>query len=262
MDDDIRRKMQDAARDLGGDGDPGPLIRRAVRVSAQRRARTTMATFALVAISAAGVVRLSSGGDPTGELINPSATGSISVPTLSPEPKPTTTPTRRPPTPKETRSPSPYPTEKPTYTKRPTPSECSAPTKGIPPEGVSVTVSLTKTSFVYGEPIPIQITVRNDGSKPVTYQASGPDFGLWAIGRNGERWAYNSGLVYTAEMREETLAPGESRMRQAVWDQSLCDGRRANPGAYSILGSWRAWQRDSKTGGWMANPASLEITKA
>lgn len=270
MDDDIRRKMQRAADELT-QGDGTDAVTRASRVSAQRRGRMAVATFALVAIAAAGVVRMSTDGDPTGSLITPLASGQPSSGEIAVEPSTTANPndpavdTAPEPgeeaSPKE--SPTARPTEEPRPSRAPTPSRCAGPTKpAASPDDVTVTIRTMKRSYAVGEPITIEIAVRNDGLTPIEYDHGAQEFELWATGEHGELWVYSNGLVFTQEMRRSTLAPGETQTRTAVWDQSTCAGPRAAPGAYSLFGYWNAWTRGTK-GGWAAQqPTTLEITKA
>jgi hypothetical protein len=266
MDDDIRQRLTRAAGDLAEvDGaDAEKAVRRATRVGAQRRARATMATFTLVAISAAGVVRLSSTGAPTDGLINPAASGSVRVSPLEPRETPLPERSSTPkPSPRPTATTRPEPSEHPTPIERPVPTKCAPPSKGEhPPRGVFVGVQVAKSSVIVGEPVTISITVRNDSNAPVAYMRSAKEFALWVVSDRGDLWVHGDNLVYTQEMRDEVLAPGESRTRTAVWDQSTCSGRSATPGAYSVMGSWSAMQRDSTSASWMAEPTSLEITKA
>lgn len=265
MDDDIRNTMQRAAKDLTAGGDGTDAVRRAARTSAQRHARTTMATFTLVAIAAAGVVRISTNGEPAGTLINPAATGSVRPEDRRPSVGTSATFTATPPpsTPRQTPTPDRTPTAKPTPMRSPSQNSCRVAKGTTPPKGVTVTVAVAKHTYLTSEPITIDITVRNDGPTPVAYsRGSGQEFELWAIGEDGDMWAYSNGLVFTQEMRKETLAPGESRTRTAVWDQSTCAGPKVRPGAYSVMGSWKASQSRTAGGGWMADPIALEITQA
>lgn len=148
-------------------------------------------------------------------------------------------------------------------------SGCYRPPSPVaPPEGVTVTLSLSTTRVSPDEPLIMSLQVRNGGSAPVGYWTSAERFDLWVEGPTGLVWMLNQSAVAQGEtllgvLRRETLTPEEVLQERGTWSQRDClNSKVALPrGWYTARGVWIAYQDLEKVPeeGWWSNSVEFEI---
>lgn len=150
----------------------------------------------------------------------------------------------------------------------PTASPVSCPQPQIamtPPEGISVTLELSKTLLSRDEPTAMTLRVRNSGLTPVTYWRGSKEYDFWVEGPDGVVWLWGADKIFTDILFRGTIAPAEERVRTEVFEQKTCtgaDGTRTSllPGRYAARALWLVHDRDARrTGGWWSNPVAFEI---
>lgn len=102
-------------------------------------------------------------------------------------------------------------------------------------------LTLTKGSYVVGEPVGATLTVRAEGEAPLRVQfASGQRFDLIVRRRGALIWRWAHDKAFTQMVQEATLRPGETLSFRASWPQVDLQGRRVEPGEYEIVGVFLA----------------------
>ena len=120
-------------------------------------------------------------------------------------------------------------------------------------------LTLTKSSYVVGEPVGATLTVRVAGEAPLRVQfASGQRFDL-IVRRRGVliwRWAHDKAFIQL--IQEVTLRPGEVLTFSGVWSQVDLQGRRVEPGEYEMVGLFLARGADLP-GGLETPPLGFQV---
>ncbi|MCL6561089.1 MAG: peptidoglycan-binding protein [Firmicutes bacterium] len=105
--------------------------------------------------------------------------------------------------------------------------------------GLRYTLTTDKAVYRRGEPVVITLTKTNVTGESITLRyRTGQRFDFLA--RRGEDgqvvWRWSRGRVFTQVTGRVTLAPGESQVFEAIWDQRNNRGRQVAPGMFTIAG--------------------------
>ena len=112
----------------------------------------------------------------------------------------------------------------------------AAPQPAAPKPAVSpwqVQARAAKTRVKRGEPLRLQISVRNASQKPATLQFSSGqsvEFQATRVGETEVFWTWSADKMFVQALRQETFTPNEITVWQAQWDAPP-------PGTYRITGS-------------------------
>ena len=144
---------------------------------------------------------------------------------------------------------------------------CAQPTQAMPkPPGVEVTLTLSSRRVRRGEPLRLEVTVRNDGLVPIPYSHSGRTHDFWIRDEQGLVWLWSQGKVFTDQLEQDSLAPGESRSARTRWvSQCTEDGtdlqtKLPRPGRYVAQALWVS-QAGDEDGAWWSNEVAFRITR-
>lgn len=98
-------------------------------------------------------------------------------------------------------------------------------------------LSVSKSTYVLGEPVEATLTLRHEGENPARVQfTSGQRFDL-LIRRGGALvWRWSDDKAFAQVIQDVTLRSGETLIFKAAWGQQDLQGRRAAPGDYEIVG--------------------------
>ena len=135
----------------------------------------------------------------------------------------------------------------------------------VTPPGVSVTLRLSGTKVRRGEPLRLKVTVRNDGLVPIPYSHGGQTHDFWIRDENGLVWLWSQGKVFTDQLEQDMLSPGESRSAQTRWfSECTSDGNGLRttlprPGRYVGQALWVS-QAGDQDGAWWSNEVEFRIT--
>ena len=135
---------------------------------------------------------------------------------------------------------------------------CKAPDgRTRPPRGVSVKLKLPDRSVSPGEPVRMDLSVRNRSSRRIEYLTGLPRWDYWVKGPGGVVWRWSSTLpgAWISIGIEDELAPGRIKHRHKSWRQEDCTGSPASfpLGRYVARALWNA------DGQWWSNPVEFEI---
>lgn len=278
-DDDLARRIADAAGELGGSslarGASGAAARSVARHRRGVVAQTALATLVLVAGAGAGARLLTAPASAPAQLAGTDP--------ASPAPSATPTPSPAAVAPSASSSPSParpVPTASPSATRPPTasvtspapapakpPAPCPAAPRAVAaPAGVSVRLELSGSKVARGGTLRMTVVVRNDGTTPVAYTTGSRRYDFWVTNGGAERWLWSDGKAFTMELRHATLEPGQEVRETVTWSLTGCTGpggTSGEPGAPLPPGTYSAfawWQSDAERGeGWRSSPVQFEI---
>lgn len=278
FDDDLRQRLTGAA----GEIEQSALARsapvalgRAIR--RHRRgvvAQAAGVTFAVV-LAATMAPRLwdspaevrapfASGGSSSPTPSAPVAESPTPAPTASTSPSPTAPPVTHPATPpvvataSASTSPSPSPASV-------APAACTAqPYRALAtPQNVTVSLEMTDRALVAGDTVRMTIVVRNEGATPVQYTTGGYAYDFWVTDGTATRWVWSADKVFTMEVRNGTLEPGQELRHSETWDVTGCPGPGGEPGKPLRAGKYTAYTlfvSDAENGrGWASTPVHFEI---
>lgn len=99
---------------------------------------------------------------------------------------------------------------------------------------IEFALALDRPAYPPGTSVRFTLTVTNTGAEPATIQF--PTSQLFdALVVQGDRliWQWSAGRVFLQVLSSLTLAPGESRATELVWDQRDAAGRQVPAGAYT-----------------------------
>jgi hypothetical protein len=134
-----------------------------------------------------------------------------------------------------------------------------------PPEGISVSLKLSKTVVSRGEPITMELQVRNNRLTPVENRRGWLEYEFWVEGADGTiwLWSYDPDGATPAVLVHETFAPGEERVRMETWEQQSCTKSGSlTPGRYSARAFWATSDESDgrfENRGWWSDPVQFEI---
>jgi len=97
-----------------------------------------------------------------------------------------------------------------------------------------------------GQPVPITLRAKNTGAEPIDLYLRGREiaFDISVRDETGEIvWRRLEDRMVPAILQVRTLSPGESLELSDVWDQLTNSGRPANPGLYSVEGTFPTHSR-------------------
>jgi len=113
--------------------------------------------------------------------------------------------------------------------------------------GLYLKLSMKKDSYLGGEPIDVQLLVKNISDKDVTLQfdydlefdftvQSEMDLLFTQIPQN--IWQYSSEPEHIPRPKAHsiTIAPGKEQVFRGTWNQQMFNGRKVKPGRYIITG--------------------------
>jgi hypothetical protein len=154
---------------------------------------------------------------------------------------------------------------KPTVTTAPPQSPDCGPTPALkaPPAGLTITLSLDKTTVARGEAVTMTVTAKNTTAGVIQHQFDGRKADLWV--RSGPRtiWFDEYRQSSAQVVQTETFAPGESKTFVETWTQNVCSPDTPEPysdspppaGQYTVQGAWH-----DVGGEWPSNSIALTIT--
>lgn len=104
--------------------------------------------------------------------------------------------------------------------------------------GVELELSLDKGVYARGEPVQMELVVRNRGPASVTFQFRDSQRYDFLVAREGGRvvWYWSYDKVFAQVLGSLTLGPGEERRYRARWEQHDMEGRLVPPGRYWVEG--------------------------
>jgi hypothetical protein len=108
----------------------------------------------------------------------------------------------------------------------------------------ALTIDLRMPAKVpYGEPVPVELVVRNTSDRPVWLETGDSTYAFDFIvaGPDGKeiwrRLHSMQGDPIPASLRRQAIAPGESVRFQGTWNQRSNSGSEVNPGTYWVQGT-------------------------
>lgn len=114
----------------------------------------------------------------------------------------------------------------------------AGPVAQVERRGVELVLSVDKEVYAAGEPLQMELLVRNPGPAAVTFQFTDSqryDFAVYNE-RGTLVWYWSRDKVFAQVLGSLTLAPGEERRYRDRWDQQDVEGRRVSPGQYWVVG--------------------------
>lgn len=130
-------------------------------------------------------------------------------------------------------------------------SECHTTTGWIPvrdettltafPPGLDLALDAGDGTFQVGESVSVTATLTNNGSTPIEYyRLSGTHVGVTIKlrGPTGDMFTLShpdDPAADTANVTRAVLSPGESIVRNVIWDQTLPSGEVIMPGVYEVM---------------------------
>ncbi|MCS6948055.1 MAG: BsuPI-related putative proteinase inhibitor [Steroidobacteraceae bacterium] len=98
----------------------------------------------------------------------------------------------------------------------------------------------TRHDFRLGEPIVLELRVRNRGDWPVTLHFNDArqfDFVVFRAGSAQVAWQWSEGRAFAQVLTELRFEPRETLTFRIEWNQLTRDGRAAPPGTYEARGA-------------------------
>ncbi len=115
-------------------------------------------------------------------------------------------------------------------------------------------LSLSKSSFVVGEPVEATLTLRHEGENPVRVRfTSGQRFDLLVRRGGALVWRWSDDKAFAQVIQDVSMRSGDTLTFKAAWSQQDLQGRRAAPGDYEIVGVFLG--RAGETGAGITTPA-------
>ncbi len=114
----------------------------------------------------------------------------------------------------------------------------AGPTARVERQGVELTLSVDREVYLVGEPVQMELVVRNPASGPVTLQfPSSQRYDFLVLREDGRLvWRWSHDKVFAQVLGSLTLDPGEERRYRERWDQTDNEGRPVSPGRYWVEG--------------------------
>ena len=104
---------------------------------------------------------------------------------------------------------------------------------------VSLTLRSDRSEYASGQPVALVLEMINRGAVPVSMATPTSQLYDFTVVREGtEVWRWSEGKLFTAQITEVVLGPGQTGQYKAVWDGKGKDGRPAPPGRYTVTGVW------------------------
>jgi len=105
-------------------------------------------------------------------------------------------------------------------------------------QGVELVLSTDKEAYSPGEPVEVELAVRNPRSNPVTFQfADSQRYDFLVLREDGRLvWRWSHDKVFAQVLGTLTLEPGQELRYRARWAQVDQEGRRVPAGRYWVLG--------------------------
>ncbi|HXF81606.1 MAG TPA: BsuPI-related putative proteinase inhibitor [bacterium] len=103
---------------------------------------------------------------------------------------------------------------------------------------LAVTASVAKATYAPGEPVVVQITIRNVSPDPLSLTFnSGQRFELTVRRPRGDEvWRWSHDKAFIQVVQTITLRPQEVRaFPPGIWDQRDFQGRMVDPGPYEVV---------------------------
>ena len=120
---------------------------------------------------------------------------------------------------------------------------------------VSLTLRSDRTEYAVGQPVELVLELVNRGRAPVSMSAPTGQLYEFTITRDGAPvWRWSDGKLFTAQVTDVVLAPGQTGAYTVVWDGKGPDGRPVTPGRYLVTGVWIGGQQVG------LQPLSLPLT--
>jgi hypothetical protein len=114
----------------------------------------------------------------------------------------------------------------------------AGPAARVERQGVELVLTVDKAVYAPGEPVQMELVVRNPGPAAVTFQFSDSqryDFLVLDDG-GGLVWYWSRDKAFAQVLGSLTLSPGEERRFRERWDQRDNDGRAVPAGRYWVVG--------------------------
>lgn len=105
-------------------------------------------------------------------------------------------------------------------------------------------VVLGKAAYALGETVAISLRVTNTAGAVVAVTYGGQQYDVVVRQRGGLVWQWSHDKAFAQVMHQASLAPGETRTYQVLWDQRDLQGRQVDPGAYEAWGVFMATSRE------------------
>ena len=115
--------------------------------------------------------------------------------------------------------------------------------KNVAAQPIEVAIALDKTKFSRGEIINFQLSARNvsDRAQTITF-TSGQTFDVVAQRADAKNddpiWRWSMDKMFTRNIREVTLKPGDEQKFTATWDQNAGAGQTVPRGKYLVRGQF------------------------
>lgn len=104
--------------------------------------------------------------------------------------------------------------------------------------GLLYTLTTDRRTYRRGDPVRITLTKRNVTNRAIVLRYRTSQRFDFVVRRGRELvWRWSDGRVFAQTTATVRLAPGESQVFRATWDQRDTRGRQVSPGIYTIEGS-------------------------
>ncbi len=102
---------------------------------------------------------------------------------------------------------------------------------------LTVEASLSKRTYVPGEPVEVTLVARNTGSAPLGIVfTSGQRYDLIVRRPRGDEvWRWSHDQAFVQVVQTALLRPQEAMAFRGAWDQQDLQGRRVDPGSYELV---------------------------
>ncbi len=114
----------------------------------------------------------------------------------------------------------------------------AGPTARVERQGVELVLSVDKEAYALGEPVQMELVVRNPGPGAATFQFSDSQRYDFVVqdDRGAVVWYWSRDKMFAQVLGTLTLIPGEERRFRERWDQRDNEGRAVASGRYWIVG--------------------------
>jgi hypothetical protein len=102
---------------------------------------------------------------------------------------------------------------------------------------MQLTLHTDRVSYAPGQPVHLRLEVFNDRAEPVRLAfSSSRKFDFEVLWEDQLLWRWSADRLFAQMLAEETLAPAERRVYEAIWDGHIPGGERAKAGEYLARG--------------------------
>ncbi|MFN3285085.1 MAG: BsuPI-related putative proteinase inhibitor [bacterium] len=114
----------------------------------------------------------------------------------------------------------------------------AGPTARVERQGVELVLSVDKDAYALGEPVQMELVVRNPGPGAVTFQFGDSQRYDFVVqdDRGAVVWYWSRDKMFAQVLGTLTLLPGEERRFRERWDQRDLEGKAVPAGRYWIVG--------------------------